>query len=69
MCLQAFATHSQPLCVGVHPSDASVGLSSLSGLLMRGSAQVGLIIDIFAGLFEAFESPHAHPCMLAHPHA
>ena len=29
--------------------------------------QVGLITDIFAGLLEAFASPHTHPCILAYP--
>ena len=57
--------------MGVQPSDASVGLSSLSTLLTAVVRhwQVGLITDVFVGLFEAFSSPHAHPCMLAHPHA
>ena len=59
----------ETLCVGVHPSDASAGLLSLSALFTRSSAplQIGLITDIFIGLLEAFATPHAHPCMLAHP--
>ena len=49
---------SAMLCVHVHASDASVGLSSLSGLPTRGSAYLvgkSCITDIsdrFAGLFE-----------------
>ena len=49
---------SAMLCVHVHASDASVGLSSLSGLPTRGSAYlVGKscitdVSDAFAGLFE-----------------
>ena len=49
---------SAMLCVHVHASDASVGLSSLSGLPTRSSAYlVGKscitdVSDAFAGLFE-----------------
>ena len=49
---------SAMLCVHVHASDVSIGLSSLSGLPMRGSVYlVGKscitdVSDMFAGLFE-----------------